>query len=66
MVRDGETGLLVPVGDARALGAAIVRGVRDRALRANLGFNAQRMVTERFTADTMTQGNLAVYEDLIR
>ena len=66
MVRDGETGLLVPVGDAGALGAAMVRSVRDHSLRASLRTNALRIVTERFTAEAMTRGNLAVYEELVK
>jgi glycosyltransferase involved in cell wall biosynthesis len=35
-VRDGETGLLVPHGDARELAAAIRRVLEDEALRARL------------------------------
>ncbi len=37
LVVPDETGLLVPVGDAAALGAALARLVVDRALRARLG-----------------------------
>ncbi len=33
LVRDGETGLLAPVGDDAALGRALVRALRDRDLR---------------------------------
>ena len=37
IVRDGETGLLVPVGDVDALTAALTRLVGDPALRQRLG-----------------------------
>jgi glycosyltransferase involved in cell wall biosynthesis len=37
IVRDGETGLLVPVGDVDALTTALTRLVNDPALRARMG-----------------------------
>jgi len=37
IVRDGETGLLVPVGDVDALQAALTRLVNDKPLRQRLG-----------------------------
>jgi glycosyltransferase involved in cell wall biosynthesis len=37
LVRDGETGLVVPAGDSAALGAAIGRLASDPGLRARLG-----------------------------
>lgn len=44
VVRDGENGLLVPVGDAEALAAAITRFVTDAGLRERLRGNAARSV----------------------
>lgn len=41
-VTDGETGLLAPVGDSRALAGALGRLVADPALRRSLGAQARR------------------------
>jgi glycosyltransferase involved in cell wall biosynthesis len=46
VVRDGENGLLVPVGDARALGDAIRRYVGDEELRSRLRAAAAASVAE--------------------
>jgi glycosyltransferase involved in cell wall biosynthesis len=42
LVRDGETGIVVPAGDAVALRGAIERLLTDHALRARLGAAAKR------------------------
>ena len=65
MVRDGQTGLLVPVGDAPALAKAILRLANDRAFAATLTRDAHALVLENFTVDRMVEGNLAVYESAL-
>jgi glycosyltransferase involved in cell wall biosynthesis len=52
LVRDGETGLVVPAGDAPALAAAISRLLADAALRARLG-SAAREAVATYTPDAM-------------
>lgn len=47
-VVDGETGLLVPPQDADALGDAILRLIREPALRAKLGSAARERVVRDF------------------
>ncbi len=47
LVADGETGYLVPPGDARALTAAVTRLVADPALRERLGAAGRRRVQGR-------------------
>lgn len=52
IVRDGETGLLVPVNDAAALAAALRQLADDPALRRSLGDGARRVVRADFDAAT--------------
>ena len=52
LVRDGETGLIVPAGDARALAEAIDRLLADDALRARLG-EAARAAVAPYTYEAM-------------
>jgi len=62
---DGETGLIVPVGDARALAAAISRLTGDHALRDRLGAQAKARVFSEFSVPTMVERTLAVYAEAI-
>jgi len=48
IVADGRTGLLVPVGDVRALSEGLMRLLSDAAWRHRLGRAAQMDVAERF------------------
>ena len=64
VVVDGETGLLVPVGDAGALADAIVRLLRDPAFRARCGRAGLARARTTFDAGRMVAETLAVYRDL--
>jgi glycosyltransferase involved in cell wall biosynthesis len=48
---DGETGLLTPPGDVRALARALERLLYDPDLRARMGAAGAEHVRRRFTAD---------------
>lgn len=60
-VVDGETGLLVPPGDAAALAAALARLAADSALAHVLGRAGRARVEARFSMRAMAEGTLAVY-----
>jgi L-malate glycosyltransferase len=66
VVKDGETGLLVPPRDHAAMAQAIVRLLQDPALRALMGHAGWRHVHERFSAERMVQDTLRVYERVAR
>ena len=59
-----ETGLLVEPGDSRTLAAAIVRLLKDPALRKAYGEAGRSRVAEHFGVDRMVEGTLAVYKRL--
>jgi glycosyltransferase involved in cell wall biosynthesis len=61
-VEDGREALLVPPGDATALGAALQRLLSSPTLRASLGTAAQRRAESEFTTARMADQ----YEDLYR
>ena len=57
----GRTGLLVPPAHARDLAAAVVRLLKDRALRARMGDAGLTRVTQQFGVGRMLQGTLEAY-----
>jgi glycosyltransferase involved in cell wall biosynthesis len=60
VVRDGETALLAPVGDADALGRHIARVVTDRALAARMSEAGLRRATE-FSIERTASLTIEVY-----
>ena len=56
-----ETGLLVEPADAKALAAALVRLLKDAALRKQLGEAGRARVTEHFGVDRLVDGTLEAY-----
>jgi glycosyltransferase involved in cell wall biosynthesis len=66
VVFDGRTGLLVPAGDAAALGAALGRVAADATLRERLGREARAAVLPHFGVDRYVSSVTALYDRLIR
>lgn len=61
VVREGETGLLVPAGDEQALERALERLIVDPALARRLGDGARAHVEKEFSWPAITQRLLALY-----
>jgi len=66
LVRDGETGRLVPPGDARALAQTIVELLRDPVAARAMARAGQAMVRARYTLDAAMERTTAVYQELLR
>jgi glycosyltransferase involved in cell wall biosynthesis len=65
VVIDGETGLLVPPGDAVGLAAALQRLIGDARLRSRLGRAGRERAVQLYAHRTVAQQNLAVYAEVI-
>jgi glycosyltransferase involved in cell wall biosynthesis len=66
IVREGETGFLVPRGDPDALAAVLRRLVCDDELRLRLGYQALRLVSADFDASKNTARLLALLKQVAR
>jgi glycosyltransferase involved in cell wall biosynthesis len=65
VVADGETGLLVPSGDAVAFGDAITRVLADDALRRRLGDAARASAARRFSVERYAKDVEDLYARLL-
>ena len=65
MVRDGQTGVMVPPENAASLAAAIVSLLRDPTRRERLGNAARKLIEDEFSADRMTADYLRVYQEAV-
>jgi len=62
VIDDGETGLLVPIGDVQATRAAVERALGDTELRRRIGAAARERVREYCSWDRVTELTLQVYQ----
>lgn len=62
VVEDGTTGFIVPPRDHQAMAAAIVKLLKDEALRRRMGEAGVALVNAKFSAERMVQETIAVYQ----
>jgi glycosyltransferase involved in cell wall biosynthesis len=65
LVRDGETGRLVPAGDAPALAAAVLASLADRPAARAMARRGQAVVREHHSLDAAMMRTSAVYRELL-
>jgi glycosyltransferase involved in cell wall biosynthesis len=65
IIRDGETGRLVPPGDSRALADAIVELLREPRRARAMAERGQALVRARFSLDGMMTATTGVYRELL-
>jgi len=65
IVRDGETGLLVPPRDTKSLAAAIARMAGDGGLRKRTATAGRDLAARIFPAEKMVARIMALYEELL-
>jgi glycosyltransferase involved in cell wall biosynthesis len=62
LVVDGETGILVPPGDSRALAVALGRLIEDRELRRRLGAAGRARAEALFDLAAFRRAHVELYE----
>ena len=65
VIKDGETGLLVPPKNPEALAGAIIKILNDKDLAKKMGENGRRLVEERYTWKRVAEMTEKVYEGVI-
>jgi len=66
LVRNGETGLVVPTENAAALADTIARLLADEKLAARLGAAGREHVSKSFTTNSMLDNMEAIFYDAVR
>ncbi|MBC8263848.1 MAG: glycosyltransferase family 4 protein [Anaerolineales bacterium] len=64
IVRNGETGLLVPSGDPGALAQAIINLLRDPQARERMGLQGRQVALREFSVERLANGLARLYNEL--
>jgi glycosyltransferase involved in cell wall biosynthesis len=65
-IQHEEQGLFVPTGDVKAIAGAIVRLLKDEALRKRLSANGVRLVRQRADSKVLMQRMEDIYRRLVK
>jgi glycosyltransferase involved in cell wall biosynthesis len=65
LIRDGDTGVLLPSADPGALASAIVNLLSDRDKCKRFGSAAKQLIESEYSAERMTADYLGVYADAL-
>ena len=66
IVKDGDTGYVVPAGDEGAFADALVKLVEDGELRSRFGAAARDRVVERYSRESMVEQYVRVYKEVLK
>jgi glycosyltransferase involved in cell wall biosynthesis len=66
LVRDGDTGLLVPPGDPAALAGAVARVLDDPDMAGRLGAAGAEVVRAGYSLESMVRRTEALYDEVLR
>jgi glycosyltransferase involved in cell wall biosynthesis len=65
MVRENETGFLVPVGDVRTLREAIICLLGDDVKREAIGVNCRKIVEQEYKQNIQAKRYVALYDEIL-
>lgn len=65
IVRDGDNGFLVPVGDSESLAAAIQRLIESPDLRRKMGSRSRTIAESEFSQEKVIKETMEVYRELL-
>jgi len=66
IVRDGETGYLIPVASPESIVTAVTRLLAEPEAARRMGQNGRQRVIETFSISSMVSGNLRVYRQILQ
>lgn len=66
IVADGETGLLVPMGDAEAMASALLQLLEDPEEARRMGERGRERIAAQFSIERTARGMEAVYDDILQ